>query len=340
MTDGMDERLRRDVERTLERLEAAGASGDPSRAIPLLHRLVRRAPPASSEAMLAHRKLAEILAERAPWRASLHARRVLEQLPDDDRAWATLALCQTLLGHFRFARASYLRAIAAAPDNPWYAHNLGHLLDVALDRPDEALAHLELAYVRCGDNADVAASYAHALARTGDLPKARAVLTAQPTARRPREHAELLRWIERGAPEKATTPRSIDGGAIAGRARRGAGGRSPHGARAPEPSAEAAILGELATEVREALLAGLAHLPLDKKQRVRARGLARDVLADPDPELFRLGTRSLAAAVAYAVVHEHAVPLSAAEVAAPFRVSVGELRGAFATLKLGRVRSS
>lgn len=335
MTDGTDERLRRDVERTLELLDEVSASGDPSRAIPLLHRLVRRAPPASSEALLAHRKLAEILAERAPWRASLHARRVLDHLPDDDRAWATLALCQTLLGHFRFARASYQRAIAAAPDNPWYAHNLGHLLDVALDRPREALAHLELAYVRCGDNADVAASYAHALARTGDADKARAVLTVLPTSRRPREHAELLRWIERGAPEKASSPRSVAGRARGGRARAATAPSST-----PEATAEATILGELSSEVREALLAGLAHLPLDKKQRVRARGLARDVLADPDPELFRLGTRSLAAAVAYAVVHEHAVPLSAAEVAAPFRVSVGELRGAFATLKLGRVRSS
>lgn len=299
------DRLRRAVARTLE------GSLDPSGALPLLHRLARVAEDGSSDYLFAHRKLAELLAERSPWRASLHARRVVAHVPGDDRAWATLALCQTLLGHYHFAHAAYRRALAAAPDNPWYAHNLGHLLDVALGRPADALPHLELAYVRAGDHCDVAASYAHALGCLGRLDQARAVLTSTPSAQRPREHAELLRWP------------------LGRRRALLASGEVPAG------SAEDAVRRELSEEFRKALLSGLAHLPLDKKQRVRARGLARDVLAQTDPELLRVGTKSLAAAVAYAVVRADSVPLSFAEVAAPFRISVGELRGAFATLKAG-----
>ena len=41
----------------------------------------------------------------------------------------------------------------------------------------------------------------------------------------------------------------------------------------------------------------------------------------------------LAAAVAYAIVYVDHVPLSQAEVAAPFRVAVGRLRGRFAELR-------
>lgn len=313
------DRLRRAVTRTLER------SLDPSGALPLLHRLARVAEEGSADYLFAHRKLAELLAERSPWRASLHARRVVAHAPSDDRAWATLALCQTLLGHYHFAHASYRRALAAAPDNPWYAHNLGHLLDVALGRPADALPHLELAYVRTGDNCDVVASYAHALGSLGRLDQARAILTATPSPQRPREHAELLRWLDRGAPApRSTSPDRL--------ARRRALLAS---ADAPASSTEDTVRRELSEEFRKALLSGLAHLPLDRKQRVRARGLARDVIAQTDPELFRLGTKSLAAAVAYAVVRADSVPLSFAEVAAPFRISVGELRGAFATLKAG-----
>ncbi len=67
-------------------------------------------------------------------------------MPDDDRAWAVLGFCQTLLGNYRYAAKAYRRAVHAAPKNPWYAHNLGHLLDVALDRVEEALPLLHIAY--------------------------------------------------------------------------------------------------------------------------------------------------------------------------------------------------
>src|SRR5580693_3234487 len=156
-------RLRRDVEWALRR------ALDPSDVLPLLHRLARTAPEGSDESVFAHRQLAELLVERHPWRATLHARRALAARPDDDRACAVLALCQTMLGNYRFAVSAYHRALVSAPKNPWYAHNLGHLLDVALARPADALFWLRTAYGGAGQNAEIASSFAHALARAGKL---------------------------------------------------------------------------------------------------------------------------------------------------------------------------
>ena len=70
----------------------------------------------------------------------------------------------------------------------------------------------------------------------------------------------------------------------------------------------------------------MRHLPFDEAQRQRALALARD--ARPGNE----EVAATAAAIAYAIVHVDHVPLSLAEVAAPFRVGVGELRGVFAEL--------
>ena len=86
--------------------------------------------------------------------------------PADDGAWAVLGLAQSLLGNYRYAARAYERALALAPNNPWYAHNLGHLYDVALDRPQDALPLLAQATAAQPGEADIAASYAHALARS------------------------------------------------------------------------------------------------------------------------------------------------------------------------------
>ena len=52
---------------------------------------------------------------RHPWRAALHARRVLKHRPEDDRGWAMLGLCQTLLGNYRFAvSASTVASLAVS----------------------------------------------------------------------------------------------------------------------------------------------------------------------------------------------------------------------------------
>src|SRR5262245_61247884 len=132
--------LRQEIERALRR------AFDPADLLPRLARLARLAPPSSDDGVFAHRQLAELLVERHPWRAAIYARRALAHRKDDDRAWAILAFCQTLLGNFHCASTAYQQAIASAPANPWYAHNLGHLLDVALGAPDRALPWLRSAF--------------------------------------------------------------------------------------------------------------------------------------------------------------------------------------------------
>jgi transcription initiation factor TFIIIB Brf1 subunit/transcription initiation factor TFIIB len=75
-------------------------------------------------------------------------------------------------------------------------------------------------------------------------------------------------------------------------------------------------------------------LPLDAKQRARAKALARDAIAvfSRDPR-GGAAVQAIAAAVAYAIVYVDHVPLTQAEVAACFRVGVASLRGRFGELR-------
>jgi hypothetical protein len=344
-----EKRLRRDVESALR--EAL----DPRDVLPMLHRLARTAAPGSEERVFAHRQLAELLAEKSPWRAAIYARRVTAERPDDDRGWALLGLSQTLLGHYRFAVAAYQRALTCAPRNPWYAHNLGHLLDVALDRAPQALEWLRAAYVEASGlghaaRGDIAASFAHALARAGQIAEAKKVLLAAMKAGGSREHEALLQWLERGAPaaEDAGGPT----GTAPGRASPEGERETPMRAatkrvRTDSPTKRAAT--SLRRAVDQALARGLERLPLDAKQRARARELAqatgggnhvaeprRTLEADesaPKRSHAQVGARSVAAAIAYAVVFVDRVPLTPAEVAATFRVSPAALRGRFGELR-------
>ena len=84
---------------------------------------------------------------------------MLAHRPDDDRGWATLALCQTMLGNYKFAVSAYHHALTSAPKNPWYAHNLGHLLDVALGRARDAVGWLKRAYQSAAYSGEVAACF-------------------------------------------------------------------------------------------------------------------------------------------------------------------------------------
>lgn len=212
--------MRREVERALFELRAAAdpkageartseakatarRSSDPadtSRVLPMLARLARLAPERSDTWIFAHRHLAELAVERDPWRASLFARRVVALEPADDGAWAVLGLAQSLLGHHRFAARAYERALAIAPHNPWYAHNLGHLYDVALDRPENALPLLERATEAEPTESEIAASYAHALARCGQVVLARRILKRAIRHGATAEQASLWRWLLAGAP--------------------------------------------------------------------------------------------------------------------------------------------
>jgi Tfp pilus assembly protein PilF len=326
-------RLRQEIERSLRR------AFDPADVLPRLARLARLAPPASDDGVFAHRQLAELLVERHPWRAAIYARRALAHRGDDDRAWAVLAFCQTLLGNFRCAASAYENAIASAPANPWYAHNLGHLLDVALGTPHRALPWLRSAYGAKGDNSEIVASYVHALARAGQLGEARGVLERALERFDSRELEALLRWLDQGAPSRSEA--------------RAASKKAPE-----EPSAKAEGTGRKLPKNRrlaQVLEQGMLHLPLDSRQRERALALARDAMAEAErksaatqgrraraaaaPNVAvevrrkREDVAGLAAAVAYAIVYVDHVPLSHAEVAAPFRVAVARLRGRFAELR-------
>ncbi len=191
--------LRRNVEWALRN------ALDADEVLPMLAKLARSAEPESDAWVLAHRHLAELAVDRDPWRSAIFARRVVNVDPDDDGAWAVLGLTQTLLGNYRYAVASYRRAIALAPQNPWYAHNLGHLLDVALGRPNDAVALLAEAYKREPKEAEIASSYAHALARAGKLAHAKKVLRRVVAKGATAEQMILWRWLEQGAPPTKTS---------------------------------------------------------------------------------------------------------------------------------------
>ena len=332
--------LRQEIERALRR------AFDPADVLPRLARLARLAPAASDDGVFAHRQLAELLVERHPWRAAIYARRALAHRSDDDRAWAVLAFCQTLLGNFRCAASAYKKAIASAPGNPWYAHNLGHLLDVALHAPDRALPWLRAAYGAKADNSEIVASYVHALARAGHTGEARGILERALERFDSRELEALLRWLDQGAPSAETREARA---ASKRPAVRTAAGRSASAARVVEKEKKLPRDRRLA----QVLVRGLSHLPLDSRQRKRAMTLARDALAEAEAaQQLTAGARvaraaegaalakrkgddvaGLAAAVAYAIVYVDHLPLSHAEVAAPFRVAVARLRGRFAELR-------
>jgi Flp pilus assembly protein TadD len=119
---------------------------------------------------------------------------------DDDRAWAVLGIAHTLLGNYQCAKRAYVRALALVPGCPWYSHNLGHLIDVALDRPREALVHLAAAYRAEPGETEVAASFAHALARAGRVSQARKVLRRALENDGDRVDHWLNTWLERTPP--------------------------------------------------------------------------------------------------------------------------------------------
>jgi len=185
----MSQRPSPDLERLLTDVEWAMSKQFPAKhLVPMLENLVRAAPPDTEASYFAKLRLSELIVADAPFRAARLARDVLTS-GESDRAWAVLGLAHTLLGHYRVAARSYRRALALAPDCAVYDHNLGHLLDVALDRPRDALAHLLRAHRSLPEETEIASSYAHALVRSGQRDKARKLLL---TAVKSAEEAEDL----------------------------------------------------------------------------------------------------------------------------------------------------
>lgn len=166
----------------------------------MLRPLVAHTCSRSEKGELARLQLAEQLLQsedpsKHAWEAAALALALLRSTTSPERrarANHALALGYTILGHYRAARSAYGRALVDVPDDPVAAHNLGHLLDVVFARPKSALPWLSLAYRQLTDDAEVAASYAHALCRSGELERARCVLRrAVPEARQVEE------WLER-----------------------------------------------------------------------------------------------------------------------------------------------
>jgi hypothetical protein len=196
---------------------------------------------------------------------------------------------------------------------------------------------LERAYRTAGSSGELAASYAHALARTGRLSEARNVLTKAMKRTASREHAALLRWLEQGAPadKDHPLPRPAPVHAISPPSLGDSASdpvRRVRTKRDEEPSRRSLLLAEL----DGVLSRGMASLPLDAKQRTRAKSLARDAMnhfSRPVGARGGAALQAVAAAVAYAIVYVDHVPLTQSEVAACFRVSVASLRGRFGELR-------
>lgn len=202
MPETMDTRLSRLRERA-ERALASGRRG--GEVLSVLETMTREAPDGSAHALFAHRHLAELQLAGSPWRAALHLRRVIEAGAADDSAYALMGLSQALLGNYRVAVSAYRKAVKLAPRNPWYHHNLGHLLDVGLSDSSAALDHLRVAHRIEPDEDEIAASLAHCLARLGQLPEARRMAElALSRSPKNREHRALLDWIDEGAASNAT----------------------------------------------------------------------------------------------------------------------------------------
>lgn len=163
------------VESLLNRLEWAFERRLPMRDLTALARdLIREARPGSAEARVGKLRLAQASIAREPWRA---ARLAWELTRESARGedWGTLGLAYTKLGHFKAAARAYRRALGIEPC-PVCHHNLGHLLHMALGRPDLGLSHLERAYQELPHEPEVASSLAHALFATGHASRARRIL--------------------------------------------------------------------------------------------------------------------------------------------------------------------
>ena len=158
-------------------IEWALSQGFPvGQVVPMVERLMRQALPGSLHQTYAKRQLCELISRSEPFRAARLAHEILHEYPDDDRALAALGLACLMLGHYKKAEKCYRDALSIVPHCPWYAHNLGHLLDVVMNRPQESLRWLALARQALPHEPEIASSYAHALLRCGQLERARTEL--------------------------------------------------------------------------------------------------------------------------------------------------------------------
>lgn len=283
----------------------------------ILEELIDCADEGSKESCFAHRQLAELLLEENPWAAALHLRRVLQVDGDDDIAHALMGLCQALQGNFRVAVSSYRRAVSLCPSNPWYNHNLGHLLDVALDAPEDAIAYLRRAHRAQPLQEEVGASLALCLGRLGHCAEAVA-LTRALLARHPHhKDLKLLQsWLERGAPREGLgVPKAL------------ASIRAPGGA--PAMPVASSGLDDVASVVERMLTQ--RGCPRDVASRAAAvwsdyRAARPDAVTVPDAPML--------AALEYAIGRVDGVSLRQRDVALRHGVNAGTLASRFGQLRM------
>jgi Flp pilus assembly protein TadD len=310
-----------ELDRLRTRIKDALARDRPSTEIlPMLQALLDGAGEQRDLRVFAHRHLAELTLQDQPWQAALHLRRVIKANAADDTVHALMGLCQALLGNFDSAVHNYERALSIEPANAWYHHNLGHLLDVALDMPDAALVHLRSAHEAHPVEDEVTASLAHCLARLGRLREsedlAREAVDLAPLHE---SHASLLAWIRRGAP----------GGYLfsASQSFRGQGAT----ARRPEDHASVQAVD---TDVLGLLANGMAASGAPQTLIRRAERLWRDYRAvRPD---LRVGKPQVhAAALEYAVSILHGMAgITQTGVAKRYGVSSAALSSRYTDIRL------
>jgi len=184
------------VEELVTNVNWAISRGLPKRdLVAMLGKLIKSAPAGSPEQLFAKLELAELIVKDQPFRAARLAEDVLGAGPDP-RVFGVLGIARTLLGSYRAARKAYEQALALAPDHAGYRHNLGHLLDVAFDRPREALRHLSQALRAEPREPALASSYAHALARAGHSVKATELLERSLGWSKAEAEAAIAAWRE------------------------------------------------------------------------------------------------------------------------------------------------
>lgn len=337
----MPKEINTSLRRLRKRVERALASGDRgSDVVRDLESMVRETGEPNADVLFAHRQLAELRLEQSPWQAALHLRHLIAANLRDDGVHALMGLCQALLGNFRSAISSYRRAIQIAPRNPWYHHNLGHLIDVGLGDAKLAVKHLQLAYELQPQEDEIGASLAHCYARLGRLGDA-AKLAAEALQNAPdnREHQVLLSWIEQGAPGRAPAgatqrPRVTPPGASAQRAlaaaqneedeRDAAKPRTPRGSSPGSPLLDG-VVRLLAARMPEA---GFA-----REHVLRAQALWSDYCSIATPS--RIAKLDLyAAAIEYALAQIDGVPgVTQAALARRYRVSAGSISNRYAEIR-------
>jgi len=148
----------------------------------MLRPLVKATDGATTSGALARLRLAEqlLLADpRSAWEALVLLRGVLDVSTNREltrRALTARGLALTIMGHYRAARAAYVRALWIDPFEPVCAHNLGHLLIVKFGALDAGIRWLEVAHQSLPDDAEIVASLAHALTLSGAPERARRLL--------------------------------------------------------------------------------------------------------------------------------------------------------------------